>query len=118
MIGVVLWSDPVEGKAVFWCEDQGDLAYYEVTGAHPTESTVFDAGDMVEFTISSQSRQRLAHDPTLVIEKACADLPETLRNCAAGQPVSRTADIVLFRPREICDVSKCTAPWSQEALRP
>lgn len=27
MFGVVLWSNGVSGKAVIWCEDQGDLAF-------------------------------------------------------------------------------------------
>lgn len=27
MIGVIIWSDPIERKAIVWCEDQGDLAF-------------------------------------------------------------------------------------------
>ena len=30
MLGVVLWSDVSDRKAVIWCEDQGDLAYVNV----------------------------------------------------------------------------------------
>ena len=113
MIGVVLWSDPVEGKAVFWCEDQGDLAYYEAPSSFGPDNGIFDAGDMVQFTVSLQSRQRLAHDPKLVLEKACADLPDTLRNSAAGQPSGRSAEIVLFKPKEVSEVC---APASKPAL--
>ena len=29
MFGVVLWADPVDRKAVIWCEDHGDLAYFK-----------------------------------------------------------------------------------------
>ena len=28
MNGVVLWSNESQQKAVIWCEDQGDLAFY------------------------------------------------------------------------------------------
>ena len=29
MIGVIIWSDPVERKAVVWCEDQGGFGFFE-----------------------------------------------------------------------------------------
>ena len=99
MIGVVLWSDPIEGKAVFWCEDQGDLAYYEAPESYSFDYAFFDAGDMVQFDVSSHRRQRLAHRARLVQERACTDLPDRLRKTAGteqGKP--RSAEIVLFKP--------------------
>lgn len=53
MYGVILWSDPTVGKAVIWCEDHGDLAYYEAPErAAAVEGMFFDAGDYVEFDIT------------------------------------------------------------------
>ena len=48
MYGVILWSDPEGGQAVIWCEDRGDLAYYEAP-ERPDHGGYgfFDAGDYV-----------------------------------------------------------------------
>lgn len=102
MIGVVLWSDVTDGKAVFWCEDQGDLAYFEgncaTNGAHAS----FDAGDMVQFDVSCDARVRKAHNARLVQGQACVGLPETLRSTGAAIPVpaepagGRSAQIIPF----------------------
>ena len=51
MIGVVLWSDPLAGKAVFWCEDQGDLAYFDGLNEDTDIKKAFAAGDMVSFDV-------------------------------------------------------------------
>ena len=89
MFGVVLWSDAKDGKAVFWCEDQGDLAYYE-RAEEPLDKLVpFDAGDMVQFDVSVEQRLRRASNARLVQEKAYSGLPEKLRQNAG--PVAKPA---------------------------
>ncbi len=62
MFGVILWSDPVKGSAVIWCEDQGDLAYFDpsykqAVGATPIVPKRYQSGDLVQFeTVSAKSQ--------------------------------------------------------------
>ena len=52
MFGVILWSDPFVKKAVIWCEDQGNLAYYEAPkNVSRIDELFFDTGDYVEFDV-------------------------------------------------------------------
>jgi hypothetical protein len=78
MLGVVLWSDASDGKAVIWCEDQGDLAYVNATDGVLRSGDFFDAGDLVQFDMEMCQSMRLANNPRLVIEKAGAELPRAL----------------------------------------
>lgn len=113
MIGVVLWSDPCEGKAVFWCEDQGDLAYYEAAPERPATDGFFDSGDMVQFEVAMESRIRKAHNARLLQEQAWVDLPESLRRESGPQSSSagatQTAKIIPFKlqpePRQSLSLS-------------
>ncbi|HBV56082.1 MAG TPA: hypothetical protein DEF12_13750 [Rhodobacteraceae bacterium] len=82
MLGVVLWSDPVEHKAVIWCEDHGDLAYFKGT-AHDGASADFDSGDLVQFEILTESRLRRALNPKLVAER---QFPTLLEDLAQAKP--------------------------------
>lgn len=84
MFGVVLWSDPHDRKAVFWCEDQGDLAYFEEDASQPACAPFFNAGDMVQFEAVMEDRLRKAVNPLVVQQKACLGLPETLRSNGFG----------------------------------
>lgn len=86
MIGVVLWSDPDGESAVFWCEDQGDLAYYERTGDAFVSGSLFVAGDMVQFDIRYDGKMRRAVEPRLLQEQVCQSLPSRLRQTAQAQP--------------------------------
>lgn len=102
MIGIVLWSDPADRKAVFWCEDQGDLAYFEDLDLADAAQDFFYAGDMVQFEVSSELRLRKAHDPKLLYEQTCSDLPDALRrNAAIAQPqdnLAESATVIPFAP--------------------
>jgi hypothetical protein len=71
MYGVILWSDPNMGKAVIWCEDHGDLAYYEAPerGAHLGQF-FFDTGDFVEFDVTDEARMRRARNAQKVTTRA------------------------------------------------
>ncbi|MEX3315646.1 hypothetical protein [Sulfitobacter sp. PS-8MA] len=111
MIGVVLWSDNDAGKAVFWCEDQGDLAYYETTTLKGQNVCLFDTGDMVQFDISVHRRLRIADNPRLLQEKAGAALPDALRQqagrhrrgmaTAPRDAAPSSAEIIQFTPRRV-----------------
>lgn len=79
MLGVVLWSDASDRKAVIWCEDQGDLAYVNASDDVLWTDDFFDAGDLVQFEVELSHSMRLANNPRLVIEKAGSALPDVLR---------------------------------------
>ena len=101
MLGVVLWSDAKDGKAVFWCEDQGDLAYYENADDLTKGIPVFDPGDMVQFDVSVAQRLRRASNAKLVQEQAYTGLPETLRkNGSAARNIPANAKVVHLQPSQ------------------
>ncbi|MDW3221678.1 MAG: hypothetical protein R8G34_02130 [Paracoccaceae bacterium] len=105
MIGVVLWSDISDRKAVIWCEDQGDLAFLNSQNEFPDYEAFFDAGDVVQFDMEVKETMRHAHNPRLVVERAGAALPEALRDRATSTGNTRPmAQIIPFTPRKV-DVS-------------
>ena len=101
MYGVVLWSDARSNKAVFWCEDHGDLAYFQGDPATVNQMTsCFDAGDLVQFEVYHEAKLRKALNPKVVRSKADADLPNKLLRHSAGITRKQTGGEVLpFRPK-------------------
>lgn len=115
MYGVVLWSDTDEQKAVIWCEDHGDLAFYnanECNSQDRCEDSVFDgvmmdAGDLVHFEISEKRHLRYARNPRLISEDEYPTLAQGLNH---AMPASRptmvgagdrtSATIIPFNARE------------------
>ena len=78
MFGVVLWSDTIAQKAVIWCEDQGDLAFYTPEDCiHDAPS--LDAGDLIQFDIMIQQNMRRACNPQLLMQSHSPDLPDKLK---------------------------------------
>lgn len=99
MIGIVLWSDLTDHKAVFWCEDQGDLAYYNPSVSEQDAFGFFDAGDMVQFDVEMDSKMRRARNPQLIQEKVCEELPQSLMRKAEARgdgAGDKTAEIIPF----------------------
>lgn len=72
MIGIVLWRDVAAGKAIIWCEDQGDLAFY----THPDtiDTFVLCVGDWVIFDLKLSDDIRLAVDIRVLQEPGCPEL--------------------------------------------
>jgi len=70
MLGVVLWSDRRDHKAVIWCEDHGDLAYFNGGTETPIEAPEFDAGDLVHFELHKDRHLRLARNPRRIDQGA------------------------------------------------
>lgn len=93
MFGVIIWSDPDAGKAVIWCEDHGDLAFYrESCSAHFVR---MEAGDLVEFTLTHERAQRIVLRPKLVAEGAYDGLSRHLADvgnipCTPSDPATAT----------------------------
>lgn len=79
MLGVVIWSNPQERKAVIWCEDHGDLAYFNDESALMGEIDL-DAGDLVDFEMTTERDLRRVHNPRLVSEHAYSGLDATLKD--------------------------------------
>jgi len=106
MLGVVLWSDNYDKKAVIWCEDQGDLAYFNGGAGAPLEDADLDAGDLVSFELQQESHLRYAKNPQRVAQGAYDGLADRLKDAATpSQPnklrsstprPSRSADVISF----------------------
>ena len=109
MFGVVLWSDPQERKAVIWCEDHGDLAYFDESLSCGWSDLSLDAGDLVSFDVHTDRDMRLARNPKVITEGLYRDLPATLGLNAPKRPEPKPkptpqvpangAQIIPFRPR-------------------
>lgn len=83
MIGVVLWRDETLTKAVIWCEDQGDLAFY--TKDAGAEFQEFNPGDWVEFELTISGNVRIAGNLSVLIEQGSPDLADRLSAEACGR---------------------------------
>ena len=95
MLGVVLWSDNSDNKAVIWCEDQGDLAYFNGGKDMPLEMADLDAGDLVRFELHQKKHLRFAKNPQRVEQRAYDGLAEQLQDVIKP----RQANAVAARPR-------------------
>lgn len=90
MLGVVLWSDSHEHKAVIWCEDHGDLAFYrQDVDDVPID---LDAGDWVQFDLTMESQMRFAHNPRRVSEDRYRDVAGVVSQAGAGATRKPPAD--------------------------
>ena len=102
MIGIVLWSDPKLPKAVFWCEDQGDLAFYNPLSQGEEGTLGLTAGDVVKFDIKNESQLRLATNAELLRteQNNGINLPEQLQKAAdaKGENAIENAEILRFQP--------------------
>lgn len=104
MFGVVLWSDTTAQKAVIWCEDQGDLAFYTPEECIH-EAPPLDAGDLVQFDVTVTQNVRKASNPQLLMQSHSPDLPNKLK---ASRPES-TPEPAKAEPkpaRNIIDLTK------------
>ena len=99
MIGVILWSDPTEKKAVIWCEDHGDLAFMSQPDVFGLSDAFVDVGDVVEFDLRTKRTTRQVENVKILSEARAAPLVNELR---IAQPevsnhVQQTAEVIPFR---------------------
>ena len=94
MIGYVLWSDESVGKAIIWCEDQGDLAFYLSDGG---SSMVVSKGDWIQFDLSQEGKLRLAANARVLERHVYPELSEML---IEGLPLNRSEVEIGGRPDE------------------
>lgn len=99
MIGVILWSDPSDQKAVIWCEDQGDLAYLSRCDTIALPDGFLDVGDVVEFEVTTERNMRLAHTVQLVSSGRAKSLVDDLHTTTHHEPsvVNGSAEVIPFR---------------------
>ena len=104
MFGVVLWSDTEDKKAVIWCEDHGDLAFYNAGQASCLDGFSLDAGDLVQFEVDTAESTRIARNPRLIAEGQYPTLAADLAGKGAAPaptvPAAAPAEgnVVAFRP--------------------
>lgn len=91
MFGVVLWSDNHDNKAVIWCEDHGDLAYFNGGTEMPRELPDLDPGDLVQFELSQDRNLRYARNPVRVVEGAYDGLTTSLASHGGSSAKQRPA---------------------------
>ncbi|MEZ5715430.1 MAG: hypothetical protein R3D85_09795 [Paracoccaceae bacterium] len=109
MYGVVLWSSKEEDRAVIWCEDHGDLAFYDGSGESVFDGISLDAGDLVSFTVNEGREMRLATNPRLVAEQQYPGLADRLMSdgsmprrpaAEAARPAGQGGEnVIAFAPR-------------------
>ncbi|MBV2360883.1 hypothetical protein KUH32_14035 [Thalassococcus sp. CAU 1522] len=106
MFGVVLWANASDSKAVVWCEDQGNLAYYAGHQDCPSHDGIaLDAGDLIEFDMREEADLRLVRNPALVDAGHAPMLAQDLKKATpqTRPPVrsgpADTAQVIAFRPR-------------------
>lgn len=95
MLGVVLWSDTIDNKAVIWCEDHGELAYFNGEGGTAFEGVALDAGDLVQFEMEQANELRLARNMRRLEQGAYVGLPESLAEAKAPKPTPKKSAAAL-----------------------
>ena len=78
MLGVILWNDPETDRAVIWCEDQGQLAFYRPDLSKPKLSDELTVGDLVQFDLRQDETLRYAHNVHLVAGNHYKDIADNL----------------------------------------
>lgn len=100
MNGVVLWSDASQHKAVIWCEDQGDLAFY----SQKQDLVDLHEGDLICFDLFLQQNKRMAENLQVLQEASSVGLAHSLMVSQPDAPVASdpnqtTAQIIPFATR-------------------
>jgi hypothetical protein len=49
MLGVVIWTDADDSKAIIWCEDHGELAFLSQPAKVESGAEKLDQGDLIQF---------------------------------------------------------------------
>ena len=114
MYGVVLWTDASSQCAVIWCDDHGDLAFYN--GGSVTDPFEMTEGDLVSVDLHTEGVMRVAQNPRIISEKSHTGLTDALRTSGA-QPASAAlpthedargtgfGKVIPFRPRKAKNAS-------------
>ena len=91
MYGVVIWSNADQRKAIIWCEDQGDLAYYTQDCASALDGAALDPGDLIQFDLRLEKSLRMVDNPQHVECGTHAGLASSLSTQNVNQIVPSRA---------------------------
>lgn len=80
MYGVVLWADDRDSKAVIWCEDHGNLAYYSAAEQNLHQGVALDPGDLIQFDLREDPDYRRARNLQRVDVGYAPEIAQNLRN--------------------------------------
>ncbi|MBY6157053.1 hypothetical protein [Pseudooceanicola nitratireducens] len=83
MFGVVLWSNGVSGKAVIWCEDQGDLAFMNMRDDLAEGTAEVSPGDLLRFELFTEESIRRARNVCVIETQHAPDLADALEGVDA-----------------------------------
>ncbi len=97
MYGVVLWADEIDSKAVIWCEDHGNLAYYSAADHSMHRGVALDAGDLIQFDLQEERDCRLARNLQHVDSGFAPDIASNLQAKKTGGD-----NIVSFPSARVC----------------
>jgi hypothetical protein len=78
MLGVVIWSCKASGRAIVWCSDSKDLAYYEGRKLQRGPAPIIETGDLVEVEIATRGILRRATKLHLIEAGYMPDLVDSL----------------------------------------
>jgi len=110
MYGAVLWSDRSNSRALIWCEDHGNLAFFDGKSNQIAESFEFEEGDLVTFEVRDGCGMRLALEVEVISSEEYPFLANDLRKATqddATQPVAQT-----------CSKDGKIVPFKQNATMP
>ncbi|MBU3001549.1 hypothetical protein KO491_17035 [Roseovarius nubinhibens] len=86
MLGVVLWSDVKDNRAVVWCDDHGDLAFYK-PGKTTADRAVFQPGDLIQFELREASQMRIVARPQMLARDSHPNLADELKQVGEAMGV-------------------------------
>jgi len=110
MYGVVLWSDETKNRAVIWCDDHGDLAFYRRDARAREAKMPFKAGDLIQFDLKEATAMRIVSRPRVVERESYPNLTDDLREAGAAMgalkhvcesPEPESAEIVPFQRKRV-----------------
>lgn len=89
MFGVVLWADASDHKAVIWCEDHGNLAYYTGNDTSLHGDIDLDAGDLIQFDLREERDMRHARNLRRVDAGHAPSIVHDLKQGQQSEPLPR-----------------------------
>lgn len=123
MYGAVLWADRSANRALIWCEDHGELAFFEGEPSGSPDASKFEEGDFVAFKIRDGRGMRLAFEvkvvatdeyPRLAADLLCANPDSDPGHAAATHSDDRK---ILPFPAQAGTNARTDAPPRQSGAR-
>ncbi|WP_439141260.1 hypothetical protein [Planktotalea sp.] len=85
MLGVVIWTDAEDSKAIIWCEDHGELAFLSQHARVELGAQRIDQGDLIQFDLEEHRNLRMAHNPRKIEQQYCSDIKALMESAVKVQ---------------------------------